>query len=123
MFFVSIAFNQDISSWDVSNVENMEAMFSTAIAFNQDIGSWRINRVTTLANFLSSVTLSTTNYDSILIGWNSRKNGVIEEGLPAYSTDINVNFGGSQYTNGGAASTARSELVTYGWTISDGGPV
>jgi len=37
MFRESIAFNQDISKWDVSVVTNMQSMFLRATAFNQDI--------------------------------------------------------------------------------------
>ena len=40
MFYKS-SFNQDISAWDVSNVENMGGMFSES-SFNQDIGSWAV---------------------------------------------------------------------------------
>ncbi|MEZ5049994.1 MAG: BspA family leucine-rich repeat surface protein [Saprospiraceae bacterium] len=37
--FQSSSFNQDISSWDVSNVVNMSNMFSRS-SFNQDISNW-----------------------------------------------------------------------------------
>ena len=41
-----ITFNQDISTWDVSNVTNMRAMFFGAVYFNQDIGFWDVGNVT-----------------------------------------------------------------------------
>ena len=41
----SESFNQDIGSWDVSEVENMGQMFSGAKEFNQDIGSWNVSNV------------------------------------------------------------------------------
>ena len=37
LFFGAESFNQHISSWDVSNVTNMDNMFRGAIAFNQNI--------------------------------------------------------------------------------------
>jgi len=41
-----------------------------------------------------------------------------------YTPTISINFGGSQYTTGGAGETARTSLIsTFGWTISDGGGV
>ena len=37
---------------------------------------------------------------------------------------LTPNFGGSQYTLGGAAESARNTLInTYGWTITDGGGI
>ena len=42
---VSKDFNQDISSWDVSNVTNMEGFFLGAHSFNQDIGNWDVSKV------------------------------------------------------------------------------
>ena len=41
-----MAFNQDISNWDVSSVTNMSSMFVRARSFNQDIGSWDVSSVT-----------------------------------------------------------------------------
>ena len=40
------AFNQDISNWDVSNVNSMESMFKDAQSFNQPIGDWDVSNVT-----------------------------------------------------------------------------
>ena len=37
LFFNNYDFNQDISSWDVSNVTSMKMMFRGTTSFNQDI--------------------------------------------------------------------------------------
>jgi len=42
MFSSAIFFNQDIGSWDVSGVAGMVGMFEHANNFNQDIGSWNV---------------------------------------------------------------------------------
>ena len=63
---------------------------------------------------------STVNYDALLIGWNNNKL-VGANGVANWRTDLRPNFGGAKYTSGGAAATARAALVTYGWTITDGG--
>ena len=46
-------FNQDISSWDVSNVTNMFAMFYDCKSFNQDISSWDVSKVKNVYNIFA----------------------------------------------------------------------
>jgi len=48
MFLNAIAFNQDISGWQVYNVTNMNSMFQNASKFNQNIGNWNVSKVTTM---------------------------------------------------------------------------
>jgi surface protein len=43
-------FNQDISSWDVSNVVDMSDMFYLAESFNQPIGDWNVSNVTDMSS-------------------------------------------------------------------------
>jgi hypothetical protein len=104
-------FNQNISGWDTSNVANMDFMLVNCTSFDQDLSSWDITSLTT-ANMLGGVTLSTVNYDALLIGWEAQTE----------NPDVNFDAGNSEYTSGGAAETARSALVSNGWVITDGGP-
>ena len=52
VFNSTTPFNQDIGAWDVSNVDNMHAMFATS-SFNQDIGNWDVSNVTDMSAMFS----------------------------------------------------------------------
>ncbi|MDC0858190.1 BspA family leucine-rich repeat surface protein, partial [Flavobacteriaceae bacterium] len=58
-------FNQDISSWDVSNVTDMSGMFALAITFNQDISSWDVSNVIDMSVMFNSA----LNFDQPIGDW------------------------------------------------------
>lgn len=151
MLSAAFVFNQDVSSWDVSNVSNFVGVFSYAYAFNnggsasigswdtgnatdmsflfrdapfnQNISTWDIDQVSNFTSFMLGATLSTTNYDALLIGWEANLQAAYPNGA-GYPHTINASFGSSQYTLGGAAETARTSMINnFGWTITDGGGV
>ncbi|MDO3695668.1 BspA family leucine-rich repeat surface protein [Wenyingzhuangia sp. chi5] len=105
--------NSDISTWDVSNVTNMEGMFNGVIdfiaGFNKDISTWDVSNVTNMNNMLNGAKLSVENYDKILTAWSqlSLQNNVI------------FNVGSSQYCTGIEGRNTLTEV--FGWTITDGG--
>jgi surface protein len=50
----------------------MYGMFLQTLAFNQDISSWNVSSVTTMSNMFDASGLSTTNYDALLNGWSQQ---------------------------------------------------
>jgi surface protein len=110
MFTQFLSFNGDLSSWDVSSVTDMSNMFAGASSFNGDLGSWDVSSVTGLNWMFSGATLSTTNYDALLIGWS------------VLSLQPNVNFDGGYSKYSCFSSDARADIInSFGWTITDGG--
>jgi surface protein len=62
MFYADTAFNQNLGSWDVSNVTNMSHMFAGMYSifsepipskFNMDISSWDVSKVTDMSNMFN----------------------------------------------------------------------
>jgi surface protein len=123
MFREQTNYNEDLSSWDVSNVNNMLNVFWGSTSFDQDLSNWNIINVTDFSNFARNIAFSTSNYDAILIGWESTLQGTYPNGS-GYTPTISISFGSSKYTSGGAAAAARASLVSnFGWTITDGGSI
>ena len=111
MFKDCTSFNQPLN-WNTSNVTDMTSMLRNAGDFDQNISAFDINQVSSFNNFMFGSTLSTANYDALLIAWDA-------QGAMSYSGT--VNFGGSQYTAGGAAEAARTSLISKWGGIIDGG--
>ena len=51
MFYEATSFNQDLSSWDTSNIINMSSMFNGASSYNQDLSSWNVDNVNSCDSF------------------------------------------------------------------------
>lgn len=110
MFSEAVLFNQDISGWQVGNVSNMSLMFSNAVSFDQNLGNWNVENLITAMNMFRNVTLSTPNYDALLIGWDAQN---LQPNVPFHG-------GNSRYCEGEAART--NMIGTDGWVVTDGGP-
>jgi surface protein len=54
MFVQARAFNGFLNNWDVSNVTDMSNMFSGASSFNKDISSWNVSSVTNMSEMFSN---------------------------------------------------------------------
>ena len=111
VFDGALAFDQDISGWDMSGVSNISNMFNGATSFDQSLAAWDITNITDMSGLFNGVTLSTANYNAILIGWEAQTE----------QSGVTFSAGNSKYS-AGVAATARGVLVnTSTWDISDGG--
>lgn len=113
IFHWAVSFNQPLGDWDVSSVTNMTCMFFGAYSFNHPLGTWNVSSVKGVRLMLVGVTLSTTNYDNLLLAWSQLS---LQTGLAFH--------GGYSRFSLGAAEEARAYIInTFGWTITDGGLV
>ena len=58
-------FNQDISAWDISNIQDFSAFFAGAAAFNQDISGWDVSDATNMSYMFQGA----MSFDQDLSGW------------------------------------------------------
>jgi surface protein len=115
-FHGCVQFNGDIYSWDLTDAQNMSYMLYNCDSFDQSLAAWNIENVTNLNKIMQNATgLSTSNYNLTLVSWAHQN----------VNSGLSVDFGGSQYSAGGAAEASRNILTSApnNWTISDGGSV
>lgn len=111
-FYEAYNFNRDISGWDVSNCTSLYYLFSGS-NFDQDISSWDVSSITNMENIFNNITISTVNYDALILSWSAQ--------VPTVTASFDG--GDSKYTSGGEVEIARDAWIAKGWTITDGGAV
>ena len=105
-----MSFNQPIGNWDVGKVTTMQMMFNGATAFDQDISRWNVSKVTNFGGFLGGVTLSTENYNKLLMKWSCLP---LQHGVAFHP-------GSSQYDLG-KPDEARQYLINeFAWVFPPG---
>ena len=80
-------FNGDISRWNVSNVKDMESMFSYAKSFNQPIGDWDVSSVTNMRTMF----FYADKFNQPIGDWNVSNVGVMRQmfqGAKSFNQDL-----------------------------------
>lgn len=88
MFSNALAFNQDLSLWDVSGVSSMYGMFSFATAFDQDISMWDVSGVIDMYGMFQNA----TTFNQPLNSWNV-SNVTNMSGMFNYAEAFNQDIG------------------------------
>jgi len=111
--------NVYVSEWNTEVNDELSYAFKDCTSLHVlEIGNWDITNVKKVAgdmvDMFLNVTLETTYYDFILIGWESQ----------AVQNNVIFHGGNSKYTLGGAAEAARTALINdHFWQITDGGGI
>ncbi|MGY3793474.1 BspA family leucine-rich repeat surface protein [Aquimarina sp. 433] len=118
--FRNTPFNEDISSWNTQNVTNMSNMLANCPNFDQNLGNWDISSVTNMSDMLVTSGLSLANYDATLLGWATDFSGNTTDGIDDIPANITFHAGSSSYCLGVDAHNTLTS-APYNWTISDDG--
>ncbi|WP_432412021.1 BspA family leucine-rich repeat surface protein [Rasiella sp. SM2506] len=108
--------NIAISAIDEPNLTGVTAlsfMFQDAVnlSINNNIGSWDVSTITAMDGMFANVTLPTSIYDALLVGWEAQ----------TLQTNVSFDAGNSEYC---AGATAKTDIETNDtWSITDGGEV
>ncbi len=81
-------FDQDIGDWDTSNVKYMSGLFHGASAFNGDISSWDTSNVITMANLFNGA----SKFDQDIGDWDT-SNVIVMRDMFYEATAFNGNIG------------------------------
>jgi surface protein len=101
----------DVSGFNTSNVRYMSSMFEGCSLLSVDVSGFDISTLLHAGDMMLSTSFGTSNYDTMLISWNSfgRSNVPFHAGDAKFSS--------------GSPAIAKSDLLSRGWTITDGGAV
>ncbi len=82
-----IAFNGDVSKWEVSRVTSMANMFKGAAMFNGDVSKWEVSHVTSMANMFKGAAV----FNGLLSSWQTGKVQIMRsmfEQANAFNRDV-----------------------------------
>lgn len=103
----------DFNNWDLRSFGSNGVNNLTAFVLNSSnltvlgVDQWDVSRVSNFNVFAGGLTLNTSNYDSILIGWEQGLQNSFPNGS-GYTVPNNFpSFGNSKYTLGSACSGGR----------------
>jgi surface protein len=105
MFQSAANFNGDLSGWNTANATTMSYMFSSASKFNQNLNSWNVSKVSDL----NSMFMSAVGYKQCMDDWDTSNVRIFQQMFHSASTDIDCNFSRWNITN----VTTFSNFVTF----------
>jgi len=89
LFAAATSFNDNISSWDMSNVTNTDRMFQGASSFNQNIGFWNTSNFYDVSGMFDSA----SNFNQDIGNWNT-SNVVNMSSMFNYASSFNQDLTG-----------------------------
>ena len=119
MFNNNVNFNQALAFTDTSKVINMGNMLNGCVLFKQDLSAWNVTACTNFFSFynqdLNAPDSGTNqdNYNALLVSWGGQ---IVYPGLT-------LNIGFTRYSGALAIAAHTTLTTTFGWTITDGGPI
>lgn len=103
MFSLATNFDQDLTDWDVSNVERMGSMFQATV-FNGDISNWDVSKVWDFSNMFGST---------------KAFNGDISDWTPVSATTTASMFAGAKAFSGDLSKWRMPKLDNMASMFSD----
>ncbi|GAB5525207.1 MAG: hypothetical protein Roseis2KO_30790 [Roseivirga sp.] len=82
-------FNGNISSWNTANVTNMTQMFEAAKSFNGDLSAWNTNAVTSMEEMFKDALVFNKNLDSWNVSGVTNFSGMFE-GAAVFNQGLNA---------------------------------
>ena len=68
-FYQSNAITSGLANWDFSNVTSAQWLLLTVPNWNEDISSWDVSNCTSFNSAFTGTSMSQANYDALLIAW------------------------------------------------------
>ncbi len=114
MFRNALLFNQNIGPWNVSNVMFFGRLFDGASAFNQDIGSWDVSK----SEGFNATFYGASSFNQDLSGWTFPN--AMDLGLMfAHATSFNQNIGNWNVSSVRNMNAVFSNATSFNQDISN----